>query len=185
MELNDPFEFLGVELSNKNLRYAMNSTKEELSKTKGLLCFNRVWKNPLHWAHYSDSHKGICMGFEIPLKNLTKVNYVDNRIPCSGDFDLKLMNQCLITKFRHWEYEQEYRFFISLDKNEEENGLYFYDFSKEMQLKKVIVGCRSELKRIDIAKALGNISNGVEVFKARPGFKSFEVVRNKKENLWT
>ncbi len=184
MDLNDPFEFLGVELSNKSLRRAMNQTKEELSRANGLLCFNKKWNNPLHWAHYADSHKGICMGFDIPKNKLEKVKYINNRIKCSDSIDMKLMQKCLFTKFKQWEYEQEYRFYIKLDKSTEENGLYFFDFAKDMKLKKVIVGCRSEASRKDISVALGDLSSKVEVFKARPAFKTFSVVRNKDEKLW-
>jgi hypothetical protein len=184
MELNDPFEFLGIELSSKHLRFAMNKTKEELAKTKGLLCFNKKWNDPLHWAHYADSHKGICMGFEIPRDKLAKVNYVKNRIRCGNSIDVNLMEKCLFTKFKQWEYEQEYRFYIKLDKETEEKGLYFFDFEKNMQLSKVIVGCRSELTRKDISTALGDLASKVEVFKARPAFKTFSVVRNKDEKRW-
>ncbi|MGF1700414.1 DUF2971 domain-containing protein [Photobacterium makurazakiensis] len=65
MELNDPFEFLGVELSSKKIRYALNKTKEQLSKIRGILCFSGNWNNPVQWAHYASNHKGVCLGFEI------------------------------------------------------------------------------------------------------------------------
>jgi hypothetical protein len=184
MDLNDPFEFLGIELSNSSLRHAMNQTKKELSEGNGLLCFNKKWNNPLHWAHYADSHKGICMGFKIPNNKLEKITYVKNRIKCSDSIDMNLMKKCLFTKFKQWEYEQEYRFYIKLDKNTEENGLYFFDFGKDMKLTKVIVGCRSELSRKSISNALGDLESEVEVFKARPAFKTFSVVRNKDEKRW-
>ena len=95
------------------------------------------------------------------------------------------MKKCLFTKFKQWEYEQEYRFYIKLDKSTDENGLYFYEFEKDMKLKKVIVGCRSELTRKEMSCALGDLEGKVEVFKVRPAFKTFAVVRNKDDNLWT
>ena len=124
------------------------------------------------------------MGFDIPKKKLEEVKYVKNRIKCGGSPDLKLMKKCLFTKFKQWEYEQEYRFYINLDKETEENGMYFFDFEKDLKLKKVIVGCRSELTRKDIADALGELSGKIEVFKARAAYKTFSVVRNKDEKLW-
>ena len=54
MELNDPFEFLGAELSDRNFRKAIKKTKKDLSKTKGILCFSKNWKNPVQWSHYTD-----------------------------------------------------------------------------------------------------------------------------------
>ena len=184
IELNDPFEFLGARLSDPKLRKAMNETKNELSQTTGPLCFSKTWHNPVQWSHYAEKHKGICMGFEIPKSLLAKVEYVDERLPCGNVVDFELMKKFLTTKFSHWAYEEEYRLFISLDKNEEENGLYFLDFSDDLRLKQVIVGARSTLSRKQISEALGDLSQDVEVFKARPAFKSFEVVRNKNEKLW-
>ena len=47
MELNDPFEFLGADLSAPDIRAAMKATKEVLAKTTGILCFSKNWKNPV------------------------------------------------------------------------------------------------------------------------------------------
>ena len=41
IELNDPFEFLGVDLSDRTFRQAFWETKRQLSKTKAL--FMTVW----------------------------------------------------------------------------------------------------------------------------------------------
>lgn len=184
IELNDPFEFLGADLSNPEFRKAMNMAKKQISKTTGILCFSRNWRNPVQWSHYAEKHKGICMGFEIPKRLLARVDYVDERLPYRNVIDMELMKKFLTTKFSHWSYEEEYRLFISLDKNKDENGLYFSDFSNDTRLKQVIVGVRSSLSRKQVSEALGNLRHDVEVFKARPAFKSFEVVRNKNEKLW-
>ncbi len=39
MELNDPFEFLAVDLSDQRFREVMEKTKPKISKTNGILCF--------------------------------------------------------------------------------------------------------------------------------------------------
>ena len=156
-ELNDPFELLSCELSNNNYRQAFINSKANLSKNKGLLCFSRNWKSPVQWAHYSDNHKGICMAFEIPDEWLMKVEYQAKRLPCPTNIDFDFMKKVLSTKFSHWKYEKEYRIFFDLDPSEEENGLYFSEFSKDLDLKQIIVGCNSRLTRNDISKALGNL----------------------------
>jgi hypothetical protein len=33
------------------------------------------------WAHYSDKHKGLCHGFEIPKERARRVIYIAKRIP--------------------------------------------------------------------------------------------------------
>ena len=129
-ELNDPFELLGCDLSDTIMREAFNKMKENLSKNNGLVCFSQNWHSPVQWAHYSDNHKGICLGFEISEKWLLKVKYQTNRLIDPEKFDIEFMQKVISTKFSHWKYEKEYRLFIGLDITEEEKGLYYTDFSK-------------------------------------------------------
>ena len=89
----------------------------------------------------------------------------------------------LFEKFSHWSYEQEYRAFVGLGKSKD--GLYFMDFSDKLKLRRVIVGDQSDVTRADVAGALNGIETKIEVFKARAGFRSFKVVRNKKESMWS
>lgn len=184
MELNDPFEFLGVRLDDKSFRSAMNETKKDLSKSKGLVCFSKNWRNPVQWSHYAEDHRGICLGFDIPRNLVVKVKYVNARLKHDGVINLSMMERILTTKFRHWQYEKEYRLFIGLDKDEEENGLYFQNFSEQIKLRQIIVGSRSDISRADIKTALGDLENEVEIFKARPAFRTYRIVRNENEKLW-
>ena len=159
--------------------------KNKLNEDKGLICFSANWRSPVQWAHYTNNHKGICMGFEVPDEFLMKVNYVNNRLKCAKKIDIEYMQEILSTKFSHWKYEKEFRFFLGLDHSGMENGHYFEPFSDKLKLNKVIVGCNSELKRSDIESALGKTENSIEFFKARPAFGSFRIVRNQNEKLWT
>lgn len=81
VELNDPFEFIGVDLSDPRFRKSMEKTKKDLSEKVGVLCFSKNWNDPVQWAHYADGHKGLCLGFDIPDHILAEVNYVDERLP--------------------------------------------------------------------------------------------------------
>ena len=182
MELNDPFEFLGVDLSNCELRRGVEAAKAELSATNGLLCFSKNWKNPVLWGHYADKHRGICLGFDIPNTFPQKIDYIETRFPWPASIDQTFMKKLLFTKFAHWSYEDEYRVYISLE--DEVNGLYFSDFSKNLNLKQVIVGGQATLTRAQIDTALGDLKGEVEIFKSRPAFTSFNVVRNKNNSLW-
>ncbi len=181
-ELNDPFEFLGADLSDREFRRVLTKTKKRMSESKGLLCFSATWKNPVLWGHYADKHQGLCLGFEIPNHVVGKVNYVDARLPVPKSIDDEFMHQLLFTKFRHWEYEDEYRIYSQL--NDEEGGLYFSYFSEDLALKKVIVGDQSEVTRAQVASALGGLGSEVEAFKARAGFTKFEVVKQQNAAKW-
>ena len=181
-ELNDPFEFLGVDLSDHKLRWAINDTKRQLSKTNGLLCFSETWGNPVLWGHYADGHRGICLGFDVPRTFLRKVEYVTCRQPLPKTLDEAFMRRLLSTKFSHWQYEQEYRAFVGLDT--ETDGHYFMDFSDKLKLRCVIVGDQSDVTQANVASALEGIETRIEVFKARAAFRLFEVVRNKEQSMW-
>jgi hypothetical protein len=181
-QLNDPFEFLGADLSNRNHRLSLNRTKSRLSEKHGLLCFTKNWHNPVQWSHYADHHRGICLGFDIPDNLPRQVSYVNSRFNWPSVIDESFMVQLLFTKFSHWSYEDEYRLYTTLE--DCDSGLYYYDFGSTLTLKQVIVGAESGITRAQLAEALGSLSNSVETFKARASFKSFRVVRNKNASLW-
>lgn len=182
MELNDPFEFLGADLSDHDKRNALRQTKAQMSVGHGLLCFSRSWHNPVLWGHYADKHRGMCLGFDIPTDLLRQICYVKSRLTWPKIVDENFVQKLLFTKFLHWSYEDEYRVFLSLDTHID--GLYYADFSEKLVLRQVIVGAEADIARTEVMSALGNLSTNTEVFKARAAFKSFRTVRNKNEALW-
>ena len=82
-ELNDPFEFAAVDLSDTDFRWAWESMKQSMSSDCGILCFSGNWSNPVLWAHYADRHEGLCLGFDIPDELLKKVEYTEKRVRCT------------------------------------------------------------------------------------------------------
>ena len=181
MDLNDPFEFFSVVMTDPIFRNSMNAGRSSIAEISGVLCFSRNWKNPVQWAHYADRHKGVCLGFNIPSSFLEKVTYVEKRIAHDGQMNEELCMRLLKTKYIHWEYEEEYRVFVPLE--EHENGIYYTDFSDKLILKNVIVGANSSISRGDLNNALGTLKPKVEVFKARAGFENFEMVED--DSLWS
>lgn len=122
-DLNDPFELIPYELSNRTNRLAMRRTRDHLARNRGMLCFSATWHDPVLWAHYSDKHKGVCIGFEIPQDVSKAVCYVSMRLPFPRKItldDVHVGESLLFTKYSNWAYEQEIRMFAAL--NDEENG---------------------------------------------------------------
>lgn len=181
-ELNDPFEFLSADLSDRKVRRALMKAKEKLSESKGVLCFSASWRNPVLWAHYANKHKGLCLGLEVHDSVLGKIQYQDERFPIPDNIDEEFMKKLLFTKFKHWEYEQEYRAYTQLE--EHIDGIYYSEFSEKLQLRQVIVGERSNVTRAQIADALRQYGSNVEAFKARAAFTKFEVVRQNNNAKW-
>ena len=181
--LNDPFEFLAADLSDRIFRRAFVKMKRAMSKSRGIICFSKDWQNPVLWGHYADRYRGLCLGFEVRAE-LTKIDYVNQRIRCVGDdIDEAQMQKILSSKFEHWGYENEYRLFCSLDEKSDDDH-YYLDFSDDIKLKRVMVGAESTITRAELANALGEIAHQVKVFKVRPAFRKFKVVKNRNERSW-
>ena len=105
----------------------------------GICCFTPDWDNLLMWAHYGDSHSGICIEYDISncddefYINFFPVEYVPNRISINSDEinddgspnQLKMTHKnfrYLLCKSTEWEYEKEWRNIIYIDgdpKNDE------------------------------------------------------------------
>lgn len=192
-DLNDPFELLSLELSEKQLREAFVRVKEQLNRTRGILCFSEDWHNPVMWSHYAEKHKGLCLEFEISNELLAKINYSQSRLKkemeglfhSQSDVRESAMDRILTTKFAHWKYERERRVFAGLD-SIDNDGYYYADFSEQLKLVGVIVGPRSTVSREELNNALdlAQIRSSVKSFKSRLAFKSFRVVKNQNQSLW-
>jgi hypothetical protein len=192
-ELNDPFEFLQVASSDPRTRARYQYVKRALSEYMGLLCFSESWRNPVQWSHYAQSHRGVCLGFDVaPSTDIRKVRYVANRISPNlramredGPAALGHMLELLTLKFEHWHYEQEHRLFVRLA-DEDKSGMYFFSFagSPDVKLSEIIVGAYSEISPEQIKRALGRRSGEVKAHKARLAFRTFEVVAQRNQDLW-
>jgi len=189
--LNDPFELFSVDLSDKTLRQQFRWLASNLNLSQGLLCFSRRWDNPVQWSHYAESHRGLCLAFEVPDSLLTAVSYKRKRlvtearrILATGRLDSELIHQFLVTKYSHWRYEHESRMFLTLPEPDPESGHYFEPFSDRLKLTQVIVGAVSSVTRQDVEQALGDLAQSVQAFKARLAFRSFRVVRQRDGSLW-
>ncbi len=182
-ELNDPFEFLGVNIRNPEQRKALQATKARLNTTRGLICFSDSWSSPTQWGHYADKHRGLCLGFEVPPEKALRIQYVNTRPEwpeaLTEDFMMTLMGR----KFSHWSYEREYRLYTDLAAKDD-GGLYFVSFCDDLRLKYVIVGANSLVKRSEVASALGELAGEVRAFKARASFGDFQIVRNENSLMW-
>ena len=185
-DLNDPFELLGIDVNDKSHRAAFRTTKDEINKNKGLICFSKSWSNPLMWGHYAERHTGICLGFDIPDELLAPVIYAKQLLKMQMDKKTKkpiptekVVNQLLRTKFFDWKYEDEIRLFVELDHDTVESGKYFCSFSEDLALREIILGPHCELPIEGIRSIVADFDPSVKVLKSRIAFTRFEVRENK------
>lgn len=181
-ELNDPFELRPYDLTNPSERCAFLITRNELARHFGLLCFSADWNDPVIWAHYSDKHRGLCLGFEIPhevVGNQTqRVEYISNPLPFPADFARlddrtrkEMVKKMMCTKYRNWEYEHEIRTWTDLEEE-------FFDFGEVLQLAEVIIGTDCKVTTEEVKLTLGSLGDAVSVKKARAAHKTFQIVED-------
>lgn len=189
-DLNDPFELLPAS-PEQTTRARFQNWRRQFDTVFGMLCFSRHWRNPVQWSHYAAKHTGLSLGFDIPAKILTRVRYTRNRLNPDvemierGGLDAqKEMLKVLATKYEHWRYESEVRFFTKLNDKDQDTGLYFAEFSSKLKLKEVIVGPLSSVSRDELKMALGDLASTVELCKARLAFRTYTITRQRNAALW-
>lgn len=189
-DLNDPFELLAFNISNKEQRSVWNKFRNYFSTKAGLVCFSSQWQNPVMWSHYGDKHKGICFGFDVHDDILKKVKYIKRRRPFqigetldNHNINSALLSEAVKYKFKEWSYEHEYRGIVPLEEKEE-SGHYFVNFSDDFVLKEIIIGAQCSLKPLDFKDKLSKYSDQILVKKARLAFQTFKVVRNKSIKIY-
>lgn len=148
------------------------------------------------WAHYAESHKGVCLGIDILEEDkIQKMVYEPDRLrglfnegkPNAGANQATLRT-VLTTKFKQWEYENEWRVFANLDDRDAKTGLYYLDFGPNVVLREIIVGARCSKPVGDFAKlvkASGKVIKPVTVIKARPAFQTFSMTQQKRVKALT
>lgn len=190
-DLNDPFELLCCDLSDKDLRESMHKWKAHMGGKYGILCFSKDWKNPVQWSHYSDRHRGVCLGFDIKDDTIIPVVYDEMRSAKDALDLLKAkvsttdhIKKFVSTKFKHWEYEQECRVFVDLKDKDPVTGLFFCNFSDSMKLAEVIIGADSKVQRKQVAEVLRDLESSVTVTNARLAFTGYDVVVQQNKKLW-
>ena len=177
--LNDPFELLGIETSDKAIRAALTKMKTDVAAKFGILCFSKIWSNPVQWGHYANNHQGLCIELELADQNdAYKVNYVTERFDKILIKDPDFPKKLLLSKFKHWVYEEEFRIVRQLSNFDFDGMFYFQPFSDEIRLTKVIIGCQSNLTRTEVQNNLAPQDADVCIIHARSAFKSFNIVEH-------
>ena len=187
-DLNDPFELSLFTMSDKVLRRGITETKKHFALTNGILCFSRRWRNPVLWSHYADSHRGICLGFDVRDEFFEAGKYQEKRLDLNiSKFKalpkqerLELVKKLLFTKYKGWSYEEEVRGTVGLKERDESTDLYFHNFAEKTKLREVIAGPLCTVEKKTINEAIGGRFGTVNIIKARLAFKSFDVVKNKR-----
>lgn len=137
---NDPYELCCVSHGDNNVKniIKMHDQISFWGQYSAILCLTRQPLNPLMWAHYADSHKGIVVGFDVTDPSFTSldenilpvqfgnviyaktqpispfftnhfpVTSIENFIGFNTDY-LERLQRTFLYKSYHWSYEEEVR----------------------------------------------------------------------------
>jgi hypothetical protein len=169
--LNDPFDcapHLGgapADLFERNYGDSvMAQVAMKVHENKGILCFTRVWNEPVLWSHYADSHRGMALVFRWPdLPNLIRVKYSKTRamVPYSYVRDSKApgaeeaIAAAYQTKSPAWRYEREVRLLINLERCGVRDGHFHFDLPV-LVLAGVILGLNCAISSTYVRKVLNH-----------------------------
>jgi hypothetical protein len=168
-DLNDPFDLCPVDTSDPAFAEAVNDLAADFKHRWAILCFSRNWDNLLMWSHYGDSHRGVCLGFDIPqgesgVNYDTDVLYQPNVLPAPRrreDLNLDFMGRLHRTKHESWSYEQEVRMYVQVNdppagsfrrcpqcgrRVPDDNNFTWIDFGPLLALWEVIIGSQCHPK---------------------------------------
>ncbi len=171
-ELHDPFEFGLADYAVVDARIELEVMKNRLNELYGVICFSRIYHDPVLWSRYADDHRGVALVFEIPDDKAIAVNYQPEH--CDPNLDKAIQRGyfneldaawMISTRFPNWHHEQEIRMtcvlsdhFCQLDARGKK--VYFESLSLEsfgldaLKLVGLIRGAQCDLKSADIAGEL-------------------------------
>lgn len=116
--LNDPFECFIIDNTDTN-------EYKYLIKSLCVCCFSKNMDEILMWSHYADSHRGVCLEWEIDdallgtqlvemcyENQITTLNTVERTQTGNLSLNIATNGKFIKTKFKNWEYEEELRTYI-------------------------------------------------------------------------
>ncbi len=181
--LNDPFDLRAPRLNSRAERQKWEAWRAYMDSNFGILCFSPHWKNVTMWSHYADKHKGICLGFDLSDELATEIKYAQTRPPIdlSRSPTEEDLQPLLFLKSTDWEYEEEWRVLINLNKPPtfKDGDFYFHPIDAELKLVEVVVGPMCDVNREKLEPLIKNYKHAIDLQKARLAFQSFKIVTQK------
>ena len=177
--LNDPFELQPFDLSNLVHRGTIVNTRNFIAKKYGFLCFSYNWQNPVLWSHYADSHKGLCLGFDVREESGRPITYAAHpkKIPESNIDFRNVVASMQFTKYDSWRYEEEFRVLANIE--DKLGGHQFCEFDRKLRLREIIVGVNCPLSRIFVVDHLGiKHLRDVKILKAKLALDAFKILED-------
>lgn len=126
----------------EKLKEIMERAKNQVLLESGVLCLSKKFDDILMWSHYTDSHKGLVIEFDLQADpdffiSPVNVNYVDDYEPTNYFADPHTsVTRLISTKSSCWKYEEEVRII-------KQNGAGLRNFLPQ-SISGVFFGCQTD-----------------------------------------
>jgi len=199
-ELDDSFreftnEYLESIKSGKLDLY--NDAYNRINKEIGIFSLSKNWNNTLMWSHYTDSHKGVCIGFNsedeyfkrqintdgTKFKLIADVVYSESRakIPMILGQQRPLLKPYL-TKSLDWKYEEEVRMLSTLNLSDKILPNIPVDINlfkiPHTIIKEIILGARISENDVSTIKVFCK-KNGINLYQSKISDEKFDMDRDR------
>lgn len=180
-------------LLEKDQLFENNKTiiREMVNENVGILSLTKTNEPILLWSHYSDQHRGFCIGYDkdvLIADLMTKYNrpkkifyesdvaYSETYpiiIPRKGITSAEYVRIPILTKAKFWDYEQEYRIFILGGTNE-------VTTLPPEAIEEIALGCKiSDKDKIEIGEYVIKNLPHAELFSSKMHHELYELVFEK------
>ena len=191
MKLKEDYHLSGAKISRfsdipqnfranllKGIQNALKKQEKKALFERGCTCFSERKDHILMWSHYADNHRGLCFEFNTsfePFNEVRKVEYSDT-FPSIEPMSLISDDQQsdeevllpLLTKFKCWDYEREWRAF-----HNEPKKLLTYEVDA---LNAVYFGCAVDDTDIEnVCLILKGQSKNIKFYKARKDGSKYQL----------
>lgn len=169
-----------IRLTNSNL---VETDIHELLDSYGVFSVSKKWDHILMWSHYSDSHQGFCVGFELDddyddeMGVALPVSYTE-KYPEFSPKDInnrdEFFRSTVASKASVWSYEEEIRY-VKLNIHGG-NGLYNISPCK---IKEVILGaCIGANDANEIKSVVSEKAPWIRLFQAKLSSSTYSIYRD-------
>lgn len=173
-----------------------NEAYEKTNQDIGILSLSRKWNNSLMWSHYTNAHKGFCIGFNSnhsfftdylsndgnTSKHVLDVIYSEKRVKIpTSHLEPKLLFQPHITKSIDWRYEDEVRVIATLNSADESKkqlpfDIFLFKVPHEA-ISEIVMGVNISEEEKTIIEKFG-VKNQVSIYKAKISNTKFNLDRD-------
>jgi hypothetical protein len=174
----------GLYKDPENIRQHRIHVQEDRFNSFGIVSLSEVPDSILMWAHYADSHRGFCVGFDFQKIDLMIRAHAEGAgqviflksveyhrdYPHLNRFEMdseQLLVLPFIIKSVAWNYEKEWRLILAGETNKP------FRFTDGI-VRKVILGCKMQVEEVEeVKQVLRNRADKIALFQAREKEGSF------------